>query len=184
MIKRFNPDRAPQEDLVRLQKANNHIRFAYVGGAAVIIFVAFVSIATLAFRHHTQSPAQIDQETIKQINGFKPYYFKSGFQTDYKLKSETVQYSNGVLVFQIQNPDGKTIAFTEEATPSGYDISMLKADKKYTNGYGQVFITDAAFRTTGALFTDDKTWILVNSPQAVGAELIEQVLNALQPVSR
>lgn len=154
-------------------------------GTAVAI-VAVVGLGVFGWRHFVYDKnAQSDSlpaSTLSKISGFHPYYFKSSYSSDFKLQINSVIYQGGVLIFSMRDSAGKTLAFTEEATPPNYDISSLNADKQYSNAFGQAFITDDFDRTTGALFTTDNTWILVNAPQPIGSDLMQQTLDALQPV--
>lgn len=157
-----------------------------------LLLVVTISVtATLAlgiwFWHNVQSkqsantlPAAVTQ----QINSFKPYYLKPTFTTDFSLQQNTVKYQYGVLVFSLMNSTGKTISITEEATPSQFDTSTLQTTKQFNTEYGQAVITDGSDRTTGALFTSDKTWVVINAPRPIGADLMQQFLDALTPVKK
>ena len=197
MINRFIPERTPHELQERLKQIKNgrsrlavpelrllSRRTSFMVSGIVVAVLTGALIINYASEHRKKNLNSIDPVITRQISAFTPYYMKSDFKSDYRLVQGSVHYASGVLVFQIKNPAGKSMAFTEEATPPGYSIESLTYDKKYENNYGQAFITDAALRTTGALFTNDHTWILINSPTSIGADLIQQVLDALQPVSR
>lgn len=148
-----------------------------VAGASTAAYFQFIH------KHPTKTSSPFPIQIQQEIQGFKPYYLNSSFSTDYVLQSNTVSYDEGVLLFSLKNPSGNTLVFTEEATPPNYDISQLEADNQFQTGYGQAYITNAAIRTTGALFTSDHTWILINAPNPIGADLMQEILNALVPTT-
>jgi hypothetical protein len=198
MINRFIPEQGPEELEKRLRMLRKmgtkrslsiHLsrpsQKALFIGLTILVITSIASISTLVIfsRNHKQAPQALPKSTLRQISSFKPYYLKPSFATGFALDKDSVQYKDGVLVFAMKSVTGNTLAFTEEATPSGYDVDSLRADKKFTSAYGKAFITDAALRTTGALFTQDHTWILINSPQSVGADMMQETLNALAPAN-
>lgn len=118
-------------------------------------------------------------KTAATITAFAPYYFESGDVEGFSLVKDSVSYNGDVLVFTMQNDAGKQLIFTEQRTPDNYDIGSLQGDKEFKTPYGQAFITDGMSRTTGTLFTDDKTWILVNAPEPIGGDTMQKMLNIL-----
>lgn len=118
--------------------------------------------------------------TVTSQVHFKLYYFNSPIPGNFHLAQNKVDYKNGVLIFELKNPSGKTLAFTEEATPKDYDVTQLKADKDYSTAVGKAYITNGETRTTAALFTKDGTWILVNAPDPIGSDAMQQIINALE----
>lgn len=155
---------------------------AFIG---VGVIVGILVIGVLALLHPRASSAKPDfpAATIRQISGFKFYYFKPGFSTDFKLDQNSIHYQSGVLIFSMKNPAGKTLAFTEQASPPHFEADMLQTDKQFNTEYGQAFVTDQADRTSGALITQDNTWIIINAPSPIGADTMQQLLNALGPVT-
>jgi hypothetical protein len=114
------------------------------------------------------------------ITSFTPYFFDNSSVEGFKLIEDSVSYQAGVLVFTMKNDkSSKTLIFTEQKTPGNYDIGSLRGDKEFKTQYGQAFITDGTARTTGTLFTDDKTWILINAPQPIGADAMQKILSSL-----
>jgi hypothetical protein len=117
----------------------------------------------------------------RKIKGFHFYYFGDSFKNNFELQTNTISYENSVLLFSLKNPAGSTVVVTEEAIPPSYSISQLRADLQFQTGYGTAFITDGATRTTGTLFTTDGPWVLINAPQPIGTDLMQQFLSDLQP---
>jgi len=151
------------------------------GALCLIVLLVVVTVVLLVTRNHPQVSNDIPRSVTQQVQGFKVYFPKPGSLTSFSLVPQSVSYKYGVLIFSMSGPTGKSLIFTEEAIPAGYDISALQADKQYNNLYGQAFITDGTNRTTGALFTQDKTWILINAPQPIGANQMQQILDSLAP---
>lgn|SRR6185437_13910081 len=131
-----------------------------------------------------QSGNMLPATTLHQVGGFTPYYLKPSFSSDFVLQQSTVKYEYGVLVFSLRNATGKTLSVTEETTPSQYDPSTLQTTKQFNTEYGRAYITDSTDRTTGTLFTSDKTWVIVNAASPVGSDFMQQFLEALAPVTQ
>lgn len=155
------------------------------------LLILAISIVLLAlfiwFWHHNranQTQNTLPTAVVRQINTFKPYYLKSSYTSDFSLQQNTVKYAYGVLVFSMRNPTGKMLSITEEATPNQYDPSTLQTTKQFNTEYGRAFITDSSDRTTGTLFTSDKTWIIVNATSPVGSDFMQQFLEALTPEAK
>jgi hypothetical protein len=151
--------------------------------AAAIFVVAAIGWFLLFYmRWHAGNQPSVFPVAFKhQIKGFTFYYLKPTFSTDFVLQPDTVGYQSGVIVFRMKNPAGKTLVFSEEATPAGYDPSTLKTTKQFNTEYGQAVVTDDRERTTGALFAQDRTWVIINAPQPIGTDLMQQILGALTP---
>ena len=118
------------------------------------------------------------------ISSFIPYYFESDTVEGFDLVNDSVSYDGNVLVFTMQNDNGKTLVFTEQSTPNGFDSGSLRGDKEFKTPYGQAYVTDGQARTTGTLFTDDKTWVLINAPQPIGGDTMQKLLSDLRRVTR
>ena len=171
------------EELVEnLPKSKSHSKWVILGLAGCVLLIVGSSLIIIKIvNHRNVATSTFPAAVLRQIHGFKFYYLKSGSSIGFVLQPDSISYQSGVLIFNMQGPAGKTLAFTEEATPPNYDISALQADKQYTNLFGQAFITDLSDRTTGTLFTHDKTWVLINAPQPIGADLMQQILDTLTP---
>lgn len=160
---------------------NRRARIAGLAITGFLLLIEGIYFHPHAHRPPSSAPTGFPVATAREIKGFHRYYFGTALRSNYRLQTNTVSYQNGVLLFSLRNPAGATLVFTEEATPPGYTVSQLHADRQFQTGYGKAFITDAATRTTGALFTTDGTWVLINAPQPIGADLMQEILNALQP---
>ena len=156
--------------------------FFATGLTAVLI----ISLGFLAWGKHRSnlSNNSLPPSVIRQIDSFRPYYLQPTYPTDFTLQQNTVKYAFGVLVFSLHNSTGKTLSVTEEATPSQYDPSTLHTTKQFNTEYGQAYITDSTDRTTGSLFTSDKTWVIVNAPSPVGSDFMQQFLEAFTPAKK
>lgn len=151
----------------------------------VVTALALVVAVGLFLWHNArtgQSNNTLPTAVTQQINSFKPYYLKSSYSTDFKLQSNSVKYEYGVLVFSLKNSIGKSLSVTEEATPNQYDPSALQTTSQFNTEYGQAYITDSTDRTTGTLFTSDRTWIIINAASPVGSDFMKQFIEALVPV--
>jgi hypothetical protein len=151
-----------------------------------ILVVALIGSGIFWFGRtkNSQNPssAGLSDDIVSQVE-FPLYYFKDEAPGGFSLESGSVSYEGGVLIFEMKNKSNKKLVFTEQKTPSGYDISSLKADKEFSTATGKAFITDGETRTTAALFTSDGVWILINAPIPIGAEVMQQILNSLTQVN-
>lgn len=152
---------------------------------AVLLIAVIMCLGLLVWRVQSkQSGNKLPTSIVQQINGsFKPYYLKPSYSTDFTLQPNTVKYAYGVLVFSLKNSSGKTLSITEEATPEQYDPSLLQTTKQFNTEYGQAYMTDSPDRTTGTLFSSDKTWVIINAVPPVGGDFMRQFLEALVPVN-
>lgn len=174
---------------IKLMFGEGSIRHFARSRALLIIVITVVVTLCLAGwfwhdKYHTQSESTPPAAMLKQVSGFTPYYTKSSFSTDFVLQQNSVKYEYGVLVFSLRNSTGKTLSITEEATPNQYDPSTLQTTKQFNTEYGQAFITDSSDRTTGTLFTSDKTWIIINAASPVGSDFMQQFIEALAPTAK
>jgi hypothetical protein len=169
--------------IVQRQPSTNKKIRAAVLAVILVVLVGFCVTAYLRFHsaRARYSFGSLPAATIAQISGFRAYYFRPGLSTDFAIQQNTIVYQSGVLVFSMKNPIGKTISVTEEATPTHYDPSTLQTTKQFNTEYGQAVITDGTDRTTGALFTSDNTWVLINAPSPIGSNLMQKFLEALSP---
>ncbi len=153
-----------------------------VAGSIVIALAAVGSaFALIPAQSPKQPPDALPQSAVNQASGFTLYYFKPNFTSNFNLEAGTVDYQDNVLEFGMEDSAGNTLAFTEEAIPPGFDTSTLKADAVYNNEYGHAYISDLVDRTTGALFTNDGTWILINAPKPIGADAMRSIVDNLAP---
>lgn len=122
-----------------LPKLTMGTRSFYIWGTVAL--VALVAIAIhwhfTSSTHHAKNTNSFPSSITHQITGFKFYYPKSSLKTDFTLQQNTISLKSGVLVFQLKNPEGNALAFTEEATPPGYDTSSLSTDQQFNTEYGQ-----------------------------------------------
>lgn len=151
------------------------VLIAMVGGAFI-----YYTLATPK-KYRIANTGAFPVSTIQQIKGFRFYYFKPGFQTDYVLQPNTIHYQDGVLVFGMKNSNSKTLAFTEEPAPQSFNPSTLQTTKKFSTEYGQAIVTDESTRTTGALFSQNNTWVLINTTPSIGVDFMQQLIEALAP---
>lgn len=151
----------------------------------ILVVIVFCLAGWLWHKNRVnQSGNALPATALHQVEGFTPYYLKPSFSSDFTLQQNTVKYAYGVLVFSMRNTTGKTLSVTEEATPNQYDPSTLQTTKQFNTEYGRAYITDSTDRTTGTLFTSDKTWIIVNASSPVGSDFMQQFIEALAPVTR
>lgn len=101
----------------------------------------------------------------------------------YRVDQRSVEYSSGVLVYTLTHTiNQKQVIITEQAVPNNFAVDDLKGDQEFKNSYGKAFITDGMSRTTGALFTDSGTWVLLNAPKPIGADDMKLLINTLSPI--
>src|SRR5208282_4350776 len=94
-----------------------------IGGISIILLAIFIFIVSPPVDKNKRPPEPLPASILNQINGFKVYYFKPGFSTDFALQHNSINYQDGVLIFSMKDPVGKTLAFTEESTPPDFDTS-------------------------------------------------------------
>ena len=147
-------------------------------GLVIVLVLAAVALITLHHFRAANKPDSLPTSVVKHVKGFQVYAYTPPDAAGFLLNQKSVQFQSGVLVFQLTNPNNKTLAVTEEKIPDGYDYANLRADKEFDAPIGHAFITDGVNRTTAAVFTTDKTWILINAPSPIGTDAMTTVLNS------
>lgn len=174
----------------RLESLENELRVARKSTTRKKLLFLSVTLAIIAasivgglvlYKPWQPKPATSDETTA--LSGlhvpFAIYFYDKGIPAGFDLDKNSVSAANGVIIFKLVNASSKKeVIFTEQAVGS-YDYTQLKADLEFRTQYGQAFITDGQSRTTGTLFTDDKTWILANAPQPIGSDVMQELLNGL-----
>jgi hypothetical protein len=142
-----------------------------------VALICITSLGVLFFLNHTSAPAEFRQKA-----GNLPFtsYYPSA--KPYAFQKNSLSVTQDVLVFTLKSPTGKTVVITEQRTPDEFDTSSLKGDKEFKVNGAQAYITDGSSRTTGTLFTNDKTWILINAPDPIGGEDMKLIIESLRPV--
>jgi len=177
--------RARLVDIGRSMRVKRKV-LLYVLGTLVILFIGTVLFHSYIARPKERTGAVIPfpASVVGEINAFHFYYFRSGLQTDYVLQPSSINYLSSVLVFDMKNGAGNTLAVTEEALPPSFNTSTLNATTQFNTAYGQGLINGSSLQTTGSLITQNNTWIIINAPQPVNTATMEQMIKALVPVKQ
>lgn len=150
----------------------------------IVIMIALASLIFYASTNNQSSTARNSLPITSETAGFNVYYFNGAIPGGFELDEQSVSSQNEVLLFRLVNKDdGKEIAVTQQSTGE-YDYTQLRGDKEFRTPAGQAFITDGQMRTTGALFTDDGTWILLNAASPIGADIMTQIISNLSKESQ
>jgi hypothetical protein len=178
-IKQLEERLAAQEGPATKPPKNSQRKLPVAAAIALIIAAANGGAYLYGGLDTTKQSSPTLSATSNQM-GFKVYYFPGGVPAGFTLDERSISTQSGVLVFRIVNQSsGKEVVFTQQ--PKGaYDYEQLRGDVEFKTQGGQAFITDGQSRTTGALFTDDGTWILANAPKPIGSETMRTLLNSLQ----
>jgi hypothetical protein len=148
------------------------------------ICIIMASLAAGLILWHPWSKHSLVPKAIQDIQKNTNYtlYYPSDLPAGIDLSVSSVSTKGGVLVFSVGDPSGSSVIVTEEAQPPDFDTSSFKADRNFKTPYGQGYVTDLDDRTTGTLFTNDKTWLLMNSPKPIGADSMQAFITSLRPV--
>jgi hypothetical protein len=169
--------------VIRLPKIKWRKVWRLVGIVAALAIVATVGVVgTKYYRsHYAHGAAPLPSSIRQQIKDFTPYNVRPG--TDgFTASADSMQYEQGVLIFQLKSGSGKTVAVSEQAIPSGFDRTSLKTSdsiKDVTTGLGSGYLNDSPEQTTAALFTKDGTWLMLSAPDPIGAPTMTDILNKL-----
>ena len=150
-----------------------------IGGLCV---VAMLVASGAWYLTRSDNTATVFRSKTSTVSAFTPYFFQTVPPHNFLLDNESIDYDHGVLVFRMTDQKSQaTLAFTQQALPAGFDATSLHGDKEFKTTYGQGYITDGQQRTTGALLTNDKVWILINAPQPIGADAMHDIMSQLAP---
>ena len=154
----------------------NERRLIVVVSVAVIVGVILGGVAIGLIVH-----SKPGSSVLSRVSGFTPFVPKAGAQSDFKMVQSSLHYSQGVLLFSLQNPVGASVAVTEQKLPDGYNAAQLATGSPVSTEYGQAFITDTPGQTVGTLVSSNKTWVLLNAPTPIGTDAMQQVIESLSP---
>lgn len=149
-----------------------------------MLLLVGVSTFTIIKFTATKSPANILSKVLgKQTQIFKVYSPSpdNNLLQAMEIDENSASLSNGVLIYQVKLA-GKQLAITEQSTPKDFDFTILKADREFVTLTGKAYITDGQSRTTGALFTQDGTWVLINAPEPIGGDTMQALINSMKPL--
>jgi hypothetical protein len=148
----------------------------------VILLLTIVAVLGTGVAYFFLS-ANTVPKIVKDIQTFSVYYPKNNQIGQYRVDQKSIDYSNGVLVYTLVHTiNQKQVIVTEQPIPKDFAVDDLKGDQEFKNSYGKAFITDGMSRTTGALFSDSSTWILLNAPKPIGADDMKMLINTLSPL--
>jgi hypothetical protein len=165
-------------------------RNTFIIAAGMFVFLALAGTAGLFIVRHGSDTAaaavNLPKSIIQQVTGFTPYLVGTSKTNSYTLNASTVQYQNGILIFQVTNSAGKKLTITEQHIPAGFDTTSIKDAHStvLTTPFGHGYLNDITEQTTAALFTADGTWIYVVAPDAIGAQPMTAVVRGLVAVKK
>ncbi len=116
---------------------------------------------------------------IRQAVSF-PVYFPTPLPAGLRLVDGSFAASHGIVSYTLTTVNGKQLAVTIQANPSDGSQDQLSGSQEFRTLEGKAYVVDFDDRTTGSLVTD-KAWVIVNSPEPIGADLMHQVLSDLAP---
>lgn len=180
----------PHGDAPLLLEAHNldshrKARLRLPKAAMAVIAIALIGGAgTLAFAQLQPETAGLSNAIVGQVTGFTPYYLGKSFKTDFVMVKDSAAYKSDTLTFTLSRPDGKQVTITEVKTPDNYDIDSLEANEIFNTTYGRAFVVDKGNRTTGALFTNDKTWILANAASHITVDEMHNLIANFGPIKQ
>ena len=85
-------------------------------------------------------------------------------------------------MFSFTYDGSKNLAVTEQAMPSNFDAGSFNPTSKFTTTIGTAYEVDLDTRTTAAIVTD-RTLLLINAPDKISVDTLNQFINALKQVS-
>lgn len=111
-----------------------------------------------------------------------PVLFPAKLPDGYKLDTTHLSANRGVIVYSINNHDGKTLAVTEQEYPANFDSNTLSGNEEFTTNLGKAYIVSFDDRTTASLVAG-KTWVLINYPAAMDTEDLKLIIRGYQSLS-
>jgi hypothetical protein len=110
-----------------------------------------------------------------------PVYYPSSLPVGFKINPSSISNRGQILTYYYEYDGGKKLIITEQAKPPNFDFGKLSGDQEFTAPLGRAYIVDMDTRTTGSLITD-KTWVILNAPNKMGADQLRQIIDSFSKV--
>lgn len=121
---------------------------------------------------------QHDFQAAQQTAAF-PLYIPD-LPSGYIYNAGSLHGASSVIVYTLTTNGGQ-LAVTEQSKPADFDFSQLSGTQEFTTSVGKAYIEDFQTRTTGSLI-GDKTWVIINAPNPIGAGQMDLLLRSFQPL--
>lgn len=148
----------------------------FAGGILLTALLSGTGIAIATYTKLHQSP--IPKE-IRSAVSF-PLYYPKKLLPGMTLNKDSFSATSEVVTFNFNYDSGKKKLIVSEQPLSGIDPDTFNPTKKFTTGIGTAYLVDLEDRTTAAVIAD-KSWLLINAPQKMGVDDMEQFINSLRP---
>lgn len=151
----------------------------------VIVVAAGCDCFFILHRPHKQPTSQSFAALTANVVQFDPFQFEvlNGFS----VNSSKIAYSQGILIFQLQNNQGQSIAVTEQLLPESVADNTDPSATQVQGADGSALVTYNGTETTGALFSNTargrKTMVLLNTTDPISQSTVEDLLRGLRPTS-
>lgn len=114
---------------------------------------------------------------------FSVYAFGDSAPNNYTIESNTVTYSEGILLYNIKSPNGQVVSITQQKLPPNLSTSTIQGDESFDTAHGRAtFAQTSEGRLTGSLLTKDGTLVLINTIYPVEESIFKDVLRFLEPL--
>jgi hypothetical protein len=141
--------------------------------AAVMASMYFWEAGQLA-----KIPAELVR--VQSVVSF-PLYYASSLPPGMKLDTKSVTATSGVVLFSYTYDTNKRLSVSIQAKAKDFDTSSFKPTSDFTTHIGRAYVVDLEDRSAAAVVSD-KSWVLLNAPEKISADILRQFIDALTPV--
>lgn len=158
----------------------------------VITGVATVAILLLVFsivRFEQKRPATLPEKIVVTLRTarFAPYSYVMSAPHGFQLKTESLHYEAGILLFRLENKgSGQSVAITEQPLPPVLEQQSYANAKAVPGADGKAFIQYNGTRTMGGLLSNEhagkKTLVIITTDDPIPEETVMDLLRELRPL--
>ena len=153
-----------------------------VAGTLLLILVLAATSAFIFINRQPSDPLTADFSAAQNQANF-PLFVPKKLPEGYSYQAGSLRINNDIAVFSIKGPGNRALAVTEQAKPQGYDFSKLSGTVEFNTDLGKNYVEDFEIRTTGSI-VGDKTWLIINTDNPIGADDMKAVLQSFQTLVR
>ena len=147
-------------------------------GGSVIIGVVLAILAVFYFRQ-SPVPAVLPQAAYQDLS-FR-VFFPSQPPRGFKLDRASISSTPQVLTYKYDYMGKKPVFVSVQPLDPQLDINSFRPTREIDTNIGHGYLVEYDTRTTVAIIAG-KSMVLINSPNGVSGNAIEQLADSLEPV--
>jgi len=150
----------------------------------VVVFGCLGLVAVKVFGEKSKLGPSLPASVVQQA-AFPIFYYPHDLPGNLRLVTESVQYDNGYLFFQLTDPDNTqtTVTVTEQRLPSSLSTSIIQGKEKVEGTENNATISFDGSRMIGYMISKDKkTLVVMNAANGIELDTFKDLLRLLKPI--